>query len=137
MSRGGHKTFPLLAVRLAAMAVWVQLAVWTVQLPRILDTIESKPKSPLGEEEARFALRFVDRMTRWKWFVIRRNCLKKNLLYYYVLVTSGKTGVALHVGVRKPEARIDGHCWLTRNGEIFMDTSENVSKYTIMYSRGV
>jgi len=136
MSRRRSSSPLRLALRIAGIALWVQYKVCTVQLPRILDEIEAKPRRPLDEEETRFALWLLERMTRWKWFVIRKNCLKKGLLYYFVLVTGGWSGLALHVGVVRPQPDIAGHCWLTRNGDVFMDTAENVSKYTIMYSRG-
>jgi len=124
-------------VRVAAAAVWVQLQVWTRQLPDILDAIEARPKRQPAPGELECALAAAERIVRWRGFVIRKNCLKKNLLFYYLHATSGTRNLTLHVGVRPPEPNIRGHCWLTLNGEIYMDTPENVSQYTVMYSRGV
>mgnify|MGYP001126223833 FL=1 len=115
----------------------MQLQVWTRQLPQILDAIEARPKRAPAPGELQYALAVAERAVRWRFFVIRKNCLKKNLLYYYLHVTAGTSNLTLHVGIQRPDERLSGHCWLTLNGEIYMDTLENVSKYTVMYSRGV
>lgn len=124
-------------MRVAVVALWIQLAIWTLKLPRILDIIESKPRKPDIMNSTEEMVGIITRISNWKLFVIRRNCLKKNLLYYYFLVTTGVTQLTLHVGVRKPDEGIDGHCWLTLRGEVYQDSENNISKYTVMYARGV
>jgi len=127
----------VLVIRILFAAIVIQFAVWMFQLPRILDRIELMPRGQRDEQALRHALRIAQRLADMKLFVIRRNCLKKNLLYYWILYTFGADGFTIHVGVRKPGQVLSGHCWLTWNGVLYMDTEANVSQYTIMYSRGV
>jgi len=128
----------MIVIRILAVAIWIQFAVWTMKLPRILDKIESKPRHMHSKEaDIHNMLRYIEWISSFKLFVIRKNCLKKNLLYYYFLVTSGITGLDLHIGVRKPGQDLDGHCWLTRDGEVYLDTERKISQYKIIYTRGV
>lgn len=126
-----------ITVRVVTVAIWVQFALWTMSLPRILDTIEARPRKTMSPDDIEYMIRLILRVSNVKPFVIRRNCLKKNLLSYYLLVTSNVKRLALHIGVQNPNQGLDGHCWLSLNGTVYLDDEHNVSKYTVMYSRGV
>lgn len=136
-SMGSSTPSWLLILRILIAAIGVQLAVWLLPLPRICSIIESRPRKTLSQEKIDSILTFIEKLSNVKLFVIRRNCLKKNLLCYYFLVTAHVTQLTLHIGIRHPQQRLDGHCWLTLNGKVFLDSEVNITRYTIMYSRGV
>lgn len=123
--------------RIICVAIWVQLAIWTRPLPRILDIIESKPRKCSKEDDLNAMIRMIHHVSSIKLFVIRKNCLKKGLLTYYFLVISDINQVQINVGIERVNEALGGHCWLTRDGNVYLDTIQNVSNYTIMYSRGV
>lgn len=127
----------VMLLRVMAVAVWVQWLVLTRQLPDIVDRIEAKPRRAAEPAYLDELVRVIARVVAMPYFVIRRNCYKKGLLFYYFLVTAGVRNVALHVGVKKPEGRMEGHCWLTLDGSVFQDSESNVASYTVMYSREV
>lgn len=127
----------MLFLRVMAAALWVQWLVLTRQLPDIVHRIEAKPRRTAEPEYVEELIRVIARVVAMPYFVVRRNCYKKGLLFYYYLVTAGVPNVALHVGVKKPADRMEGHCWLTLDGAVFQDSEANVAAYTVMYSREV
>lgn len=127
----------VLLLRVMAVAVWVQWLVRFRQLPDIVGLIETRPRRTAGPAYVETLVATIARVVDMPWFVIRRNCYKKGLLFYYFLVTAGVPNVALHVGVKKPDGRMEGHCWLTLDGAVFQDSESNVAAYTVMYSREV
>ncbi|MCC2685184.1 MAG: hypothetical protein K0R75_2083 [Paenibacillaceae bacterium] len=118
-----------LAIGLACLLPWVKL-------PRLLAAIEARrsTEAPVADVHTEIAL--LDRIARCKFFVIRNNCLKKSLLFYYYLLQTGVTGVAIHLGVDKRGGKLAGHCWLTLNGQVFQDTEQFVSNYKVIYTSG-
>lgn len=131
----GQRT--LLLLRVMARAAWIHWLVLTRQLPDILDKIEKLPRQQADPDDIRALIETIARVVAMPFYLVRRNCYRKGLLFYYYLVTSGVTDVAIHIGVRKPGAKVEGHCWLTLKGEVFQDSVNNVSTYTVMYSREV
>lgn len=124
-------------IKISFVAIWVQLALYFMKLPGILEVMEFRPKKLISEEEIQYGIEMIESLSNARWFIIRRNCLKKNLLYYFFLVTSGMTGLTLHIGISKLQENLDGHCWLTLNGKVYLDSEQKISKYKAIYSRGV
>lgn len=126
--------------RAAVKAVWIAAQLKTTKLPRLLARIEASAadkREAAGEAELDELIRIIDRVARSKLFVVRNNCLKKGLLFYYYLLRAGVHGVAIHIGVNKIDSRLDGHCWLTVDGRLFRDSTDKVSEYRVIYSSGV
>lgn len=109
-----------------------------VKFPRLLNWLESKRSyRRIQEDELRSLIRILNKITRYRYFLIRNNCLRKNLVFYYFLIRAGVKGVRIHIGISKKDSKLDGHCWLTLDGALFQDTEESVSKYAVIYSSGV
>ncbi len=129
-----------LSIQIAAVSVWICAVLPFRKLPWILTRIEAGRSASgvkLTDKELAARIRLIDRFARSKLFLIRNNCLRKNLLFYYFLIRAGVTDLRIHIGVSKDRRDLKGHCWLTLRGRVFLDTDEAVSPYTIMYSSGV
>jgi hypothetical protein len=126
-------TFRILSVSLA-----LPFLLSTTKLPRLLEMMESRKKNvPLEAAKVPSMIRQVDKIARYRFFVIRNNCLKKSLLFYYFFLQAGVRNVRIHIGISKEDARLDGHSWLTLDGAVFLDSEDFVSKYTVIYTSGV
>lgn len=128
----------LLYVRIISASLWIACLLPLIKLPHLLRIIESKKQDTcLDEKQLQALIDRINRIVRFKFFVIRNNCLKKSLLLYYFLLRSGVRNVSILIGVSKTDLKLDGHCWLTLNGGVFQDSEAYVQKYTVIYSSGV
>lgn len=128
----------LLDIRIIFTAILLAFLLSYKKLPRLLEMVESKKSNVrLNEVEIQNMIEKINRIARFKFFLIRNNCLKKNLLFYYFLIQSGVKNVRIHIGISKVETKLDGHCWLTLDDQIFLDSEESISKYTVIYTSGV
>jgi len=116
----------------AATVVWLLLPF--IKLPRLLRAIESRQRDArLPEQELRARIDALHSIASARFFVIRKNCLKKSLLLYYFLLRYGVKNVAIRIGVDKRDGRLDGHAWLTVEGKPLLDSEEFVSRYKVIY----
>ena len=128
----------LLICQVIIVSFWIRYLLSFKKLPRVLELIESKKREVQMEKEAmQHLISILMMISRWKFFVIRNNCLKKNLLIYYFLLRFGMKDLQIFIGVRKLDLNLDGHCWLTKRGHVFLEPEESVEKYNIIYSSGV
>jgi hypothetical protein len=69
--------------------------------------------------------------------LVRRGCLTRGGTLYYFLRRSG-VDVALHFGMgRVPGGDgFEGHCWLVRDGEPFLEPGDPRHDYVFMYAFG-
>lgn len=120
----------------AAVLIWVVLPF--VKFPRLLNWIESRQRhAALPEAELQQWVDTVVKVAQLRYFVIRSNCLKKSLLMYYFLLRFGVKNATIHIGVCKTNVKLEGHAWLTVDGNVFLDTEEFVEKYKVIYASGV
>jgi hypothetical protein len=128
----------LLTVRILSVTLYIRCLLSFTKLPRLLEIIESKQNHQRkSEAEIQTMIAQIDQIARFRYFLIRNNCLKKSLVFYYFLLRAGVKDVQINMGISKVDAKLDGHCWLTHNGSVFMDTEEFVSTYKVIYSSGV
>ncbi len=80
---------------------------------------------------------FIFNVTQFKYFVIRKNCFKKSLLFYYWLHRFGVKNVQLIIGAFLEDEKIHGHAWITINDEVFFDTVSKIKDYHITFTTGV
>jgi len=125
-------------LRVVAASAAVSAATVALPLPRILRAVESPRKRVRrvdGETlERRVAI--IRKVIKWKLFLIRNNCYRRNLLLYYFLLRYGVSGLRIHIGISKREGALAGHCWLTRDGRILYDEEEEVAKYAVIHTSG-
>lgn len=127
-----------LYVRIMLAAVWINCLLAFAKLPRVLAVLEARKRHVRADEDAiRLTVRTIERIARLQLFVIRNNCLRKSLLLYYFLLRAGVDGVKIHIGISKKGSRLEGHCWLTRNGGVYLDSEQTTAHYKVIYSSGV
>lgn len=75
--------------------------------------------------------RFTDALC-WKLpYLTDKRCLPRSLALYHFATRFGFP-VRLHCGVRKAAGNtLDGHAWLSLDGEPFMETDDRANAYTI------
>lgn len=65
--------------------------------------------------------------------LLRPTCLTRGVTRYYALRRAG-VDVALVFGIRQDTGdHVDGHCWLVRNGEPFLETQDPHGLFIEMY----
>lgn len=130
----------VLAVRIVAFAVMVPL-IMRLPLQRIGTLLTPRPSAahahllPEGELVA-----LVLAMLQAGRPFVRRGCLTRGLTLYYFLARSGMD-VALHFGIGAvgPESDVfgdgfDGHCWLVKDGEPFLEPMDPRLQYIETYA---
>ncbi|KUO64415.1 MAG: hypothetical protein APF84_10605 [Gracilibacter sp. BRH_c7a] len=125
-------------IRVVFVTIWLQYLLAFKKILQLLAYIESKQKNIFVEqEEIEQMVTILYRIARWKFFLIRNNCLKKNLLLYYFLVQYGVKNIKINIGISKENMKLAGHCWLTIQECVYLEPEESVSKYIVIYSSGV
>jgi hypothetical protein len=66
---------------------------------------------------------------------IRRRCMTRGLTLYFFLQRAG-IDVSLIFGVGEVREKPEGHCWLERYGEPFLEATDPRLHFTPMYSFG-
>ena len=122
-------------VAFSAVVICVKLPF--TKLPQLLSWIESKKTAQTKDEQSiNEMIQIVNKVARFKYFLIRNNCLRKSLLFYYWLQKCGVSGIEIKFGVNMKDKKITGHSWITRDGKVFIDTAESTFGYTVTYSSG-
>jgi len=128
---------PLLFVKVVSAAVLISAALPLIRFSRLLAFIRSRKNSfPASAEEIDRIIRMVGLVTRCRVFIIRDNCLKRSLLYYYFLLEYGYEDVDLVIGVNKTSEKITAHSWLLLDKKPFPDSAEDLAAYKIIFSTG-
>ncbi|MBI2487049.1 MAG: lasso peptide biosynthesis B2 protein [Deltaproteobacteria bacterium] len=85
-------------------------------------------------------VRFTDYILGRNFWIYKSTCLKRSLVLYHFLRSSG-IGVHVCFGVRYKEQlrtldakRLEGHAWLLYNGNVFPDKNTEIAKtYKMIY----
>lgn len=75
---------------------------------------------------------YVDFVLNRCHFFSKKTCLKRSLVLYRLL-RSFNCDVDIHIGVRNDRAKINGHSWLTLNGQVFADSEEKINDFVPIY----
>jgi hypothetical protein len=104
-----------------------------LKLPRVARLIESKRNPPvLDEGSVGRIVSYVEMAIRRGGPLVRPGCLTRGLTRYYFLRKAGMD-VTLCFGMGRPDKEIMGHCWLTSNGEPFLELEDPRPRYVEMY----
>jgi hypothetical protein len=121
-----------LFVRVFAFAAAVPYLL-RLKLPKVARAIESK-RNPavLHEGSVGKIVAYVETAIRRGRPFVRPGCLTRGLTRYYFLRRAGMD-VALCFGMGRLDKEFMGHCWLTSNGEPFLEVEDPRPRYVEMY----
>ncbi|MBX3333956.1 MAG: lasso peptide biosynthesis B2 protein [Nitrospira sp.] len=117
-----------------AAVFWIRTALRFQTLPRVLEqfgTLSADAKQ--NDAEMKILTCYVDRWLRLFPYNKRGNCFPRSLALYRFARQLGYP-VVFHCGVRKEAAGLDGHAWLTLNGQAFQEPGTHWQGFTITYS---
>lgn len=123
------------------MALWVSLLSLAVKLrplPRALELIAAKPKTPAAdpaessEQTMNRLARAIDLLLRTDLFVFKPICWKRAAVLHRYLTLSGINS-RIVFGVRRgAQGEVDGHAWLESNGAPILETT--TPNYKVTYA---
>ena len=122
----------LLALRVLLVATSVPLLT-RLPLARQEALLEPRRPSPPNPEREAWLVANVDRLLSAGRPVVRPGCLTRGLTHYYFLRRAG-VDVQLRYGLGQPIGEEDGHCWLVRDGEPFLERVDPRGRYVETYS---
>jgi Transglutaminase-like superfamily len=123
----------LLFAQVAALALCAPF-VMRLPLPRVAALLEPR-RTPavLTDEAQRHRLRVADLALWLTGRVRRQDCLSRGLTRFFVLRRCG-VDVALAFGIGEPRPGLtDGHCWLVRDGQPFLEGQDPRPHFVEMY----
>jgi Transglutaminase-like superfamily len=122
----------LLALRVVLVATAVPL-ITRLPLPWQERVLEPRRLPPPDPEREAWLVANVDRLLSAGRPVVRPGCLTRGLTHYYFLRRAG-VDVQLRYGLAPPIGEPDGHCWLVRDGEPFLERMDPRGRYIETYS---
>jgi hypothetical protein len=103
---------------------------------RMAALLEPMPPPPAADPHAAEALaRRIDRCLRAAWPLVRRGCLTRGIVQYRFLREAG-FDVSLRFGIGEVNGKFEGHCWLVRDGQPFLEKRDPRPIYTEMWRVG-
>ncbi len=124
---------PLLHVRVYLVAAATPLLL-RLRLDRLESLLEPRPRRPLrrvGDVDA--VLAEVDSVLGAGLPLVREGCLTRGVTRYWFLRRAG-VDVTLAFGVGDVEGGTEGHCWLVREGEPWLEDTDPRSHFTTLYT---
>jgi hypothetical protein len=120
-----------LTLRVLAVAAAVP-AITRLSLPAQARILE--PRRPRRPDPARSAwlAENVDRILASGRPLVRTGCLTRGLTYYYFLRRAGED-VRLAYGIGEMDGRTEGHCWLVRDGEPYLEREDPRAHFVETY----
>lgn len=133
----------LLFVRIFFIITVLPLLVRFMALPRLMDFLFRSAKGGgIGNRDnyVSTAVKFTDYLLGMNFWIYRKTCLKRTLVLYHFLCPVFQE-LSICFGVRPREdvfgdirRGLDGHSWLVRDGEVFMEENPDLAKkYVITY----
>ncbi|HVA90766.1 MAG TPA: lasso peptide biosynthesis B2 protein [Chloroflexota bacterium] len=126
----------LLLVHILAVAAAVP-TLMRLPLPRVSTLLEPRrpPPGPTPAQEDRIA-RFVLAALAAGRPLVRRGCLTRGVTLYYFLRRAGAdVSLCFGMGTSTDKADgFDGHCWLVKQGEPYLEPYDPGPLYTPMYA---
>lgn len=126
----------LLPVRVLLFGLWVPVLLRRGP-ERMAALLEPLPPPPPAADPRTAAVlaRRIDRWLHLGWPLIRRGCLTRGLVQYRFLRQAG-FDVSLRFGIGEVNGQFEGHCWLVREGEPFLEKRDPRPIYTEMWRVG-
>jgi len=124
----------LLFLRIFAFAAAVPYLL-RLKLPRVADVLELGGKSfatNTHEENVNKIAAYVELAITRGRPIVRPGCLTRGLTRYYFLRRAGMK-VTLCFGMGRIDSKFMGHCWLTKDGEPFLELEDPRPRYVEVY----
>ncbi len=119
----------LLFMRIFGLIV-LSPALLRLSLPRLFRLLEPKStgKTPARPRQERI-VRYTEALLAHRGPLPHRSCLRRAITLYYFL---SREGAQLEVcfGVAPSGGNLDGHCWLVRDGEPFLESRDPLANFT-------
>jgi Transglutaminase-like superfamily len=126
----------LLILRILAVAMAVPVLMRS-PLPRVGALLEPRhvPLRSTPAQESRI-VQFVLAVLRAGRPLVRKGCLTRGITLYYFLRRAGAdVSLCFGLGAGSEHADgFDGHCWLVRNGQPYLEARDPRPLYTPMYA---
>ena len=122
-----------LSARMALWVVLVSVLARLMPLPvahRLVSTRVRRPRRPSADVPARLA-RTVDRLLRLDVFMYRRSCWRRALVLHRFLALHGIDS-RVNFGLKKTNGGLQGHAWLERDGQPFLE--DDAGAYVLTFS---
>jgi Transglutaminase-like superfamily len=117
----------LLRIYLVAVAVPLLLR---LRLSRVSLLFEPRRPGPdTDPERERELIRAVDWVMRSGWPLVRPGCLTRGFTLLYFLRRAG-ANIELLFGVGELDGRTEAHCWLVRDGEPYLESTDPRLQFT-------
>ena len=121
-------------LRVGLVVLWVRLSLRLKSLPLVLDQLS--PRSTTGKPDDAAMKRlayYVDRWLRLFPYNRKGNCFPRALALYRFARQRGYP-VRFHCGVRREAAGLDGHAWLTLDGQVFHEPGRHWQDFIVTFS---
>lgn len=104
-----------------------------LRLPLLARLLEPR-RPPLGVNNARVdrVVRLIDPVIQFGRPLVRPGCLTRGITLYYFLRRAG-LDVTLDFGMGRMGDEFGGHCWITKDGEPYLETLDPRLVFAHMY----
>lgn len=134
----------LLFFRIFLLITALPVLVKLLPLPRLMKLLSGRTKGSAGfgdaENYAKRTAKYTDYLLSRDFWIYRKTCLKRSLvLYHFLRPAIRDLGICFGVRTRKEFPRdkcrmLEGHAWLTREGEIFLEDNPDLTgKFTVTF----
>lgn len=114
----------LLALQITVLMILIRMGLRWLPLPRLLQYLStSRRTEPENFPRLQQAASYTDRILRLFPYNEKGNCLPRSLILYVMAARCGYH-VKFHCGVRKSDNGLDGHAWLTVNGQPLLESTK-------------
>lgn len=123
-----------LFLRIFAFATVVPLLM-RLKVSRVAAIVEpGRECEPADADLVKRIISYVETAMRNGRPLVRSTCLTRGLAHYYFLRRAG-LDISLHFGIGRAgqEKEFSGHCWLTKEGEPYLEPRDPRLLYTDMY----
>jgi hypothetical protein len=115
-------------------ALIVSILLKTTKIQTILKRLTPRKQNTWkGKISSKRLSEYVDSILALKIFGLKPNCLNRSLILYYFLHKIG-VAVKINFGIRKANKDIEGHGWLTLNGKPYLEKSDTLNSFCLIYS---
>lgn len=121
-------------LRVGLVVLQIRVALRFKRLPLVLNQVTPLPETVEPDDAAMQRLAYyVDRWLRLFPYNRKGNCFPRALALYRFASLLGYP-VVFHCGVRREAVGLDGHAWLTLNGQAFHESGTHWQAFTVTFS---
>lgn len=130
-------------IQVSLLITVLPMLVKMVALPRLMKFLSRSSRGAgIGNKEVykNKIVKFTDYLLGRNFWIYRNTCLKRSLvLYHFLHPVVPELGICFGVRVKEDamcdkQKRLDGHCWLVRNGEVYLEEKPDLpSSYLVTY----